>query len=53
MQLYLKHGAPSLRPFPAALKAYFGHVAISTDCQYLLLSFMFLQMRPMALVSIP
>lgn len=53
MQLYLKHGAPSLRPFQAALKAYFGHVAISTDFQYLLLSFMFLQMRPMALVSIP
>ncbi|EIE18733.1 hypothetical protein COCSUDRAFT_68176 [Coccomyxa subellipsoidea C-169] len=52
-KLSLKHGRPTLRPFPAALKAWFVPVATSTDFQYLLLSFMFLQTRPMTLVVVP
>ncbi|BDA49740.1 hypothetical protein COCOBI_14-3600 [Coccomyxa sp. Obi] len=52
-KLFLKYGKPALRPFPAALKAWFGPAAMSTDFQYLLLSILFLQARPMTLVVVP
>ena len=48
--MIIKQGVPKLRPFPAALKQWVLPASASTDFQYLLLSVLFLQARPMALV---
>ena len=49
--MIIKHGVPRFRPFPAALKQWALPATASTDFQYLLLSVLFLQARPMALAS--
>ena len=51
-QVVIKHGLPRFRPFPAALKQWVMPASASTDFQYLLLSVLFLQARPMALASL-
>ena len=53
LQVIIKHGLPRFRPFPAALKQWVMPASASTDFQYLLLSVLFLQARPMALASLP
>jgi hypothetical protein len=52
-QVYLKRGLPRLQPFPHALKDWAMPAAATTDFQYLLLSLLFLQTRPIVLVRLP
>ena len=50
LQVYLKHGVPRVRPFPAALKQWAQPVTSSHDFQYAMLSLLFLGSKPIALV---
>ena len=50
-QVYLKYGAPRLRPFPAALKQWAAPVTATHDFQYAMLSMLFLSSKPVALVQ--
>ncbi|KAK9809760.1 hypothetical protein WJX73_003583 [Symbiochloris irregularis] len=52
-RVYLKHGLPKLRPFPAALKQWAQPVTTSHDFQYTMLSLLFIGSKPIALVLMP
>ncbi|KAK9806982.1 hypothetical protein WJX72_009425 [[Myrmecia] bisecta] len=52
-KVFLKAGAPPLRPFPAGIKNWVARVTPSTDFQYLLMTLMFLTARPITLVLVP